>query len=92
MMVVMLLDHGSGHLAVGSAGKSLDRKNTIASGMRKTRMMTLKRTRRTRRIIVGSLSELRDWKRGTRAITEVYEAQMSLAERSLPPVNSFMLI
>lgn len=83
-MVLTLLDHGSGHLPVGSAGKSSNRK-TIVSG-------TLKRIVRRWKAIVGTLSELQDWKRGTRAIAEVYEAQMSRAGRSLRPVNSFMLI
>lgn len=88
---LMLLDHGSEHLAVGSAEKSSNWK-TIVSDMRKSSRMILKRIMRRWKTIVCTLSEPQDWKRGTRAITEVYEAQMSMAERSLRPVKSFMLI
>jgi hypothetical protein len=91
LTVSMPIDHGFERLAVGSAGKSSNRK-TIVSGMRKSRRTMLKKLMRRWKAIVRILSELQDRKRGIRAIAEVYEAQMWMVERSLRPVNSFMLI
>lgn len=88
--MLTLLDHDFGHLPVGSGGKSSYRK-TIVSGMRKAKGTRLKKIMRRWKAIVGTLSELQERKRGTRAIAEVYEAQMSMAERSLRPVSSSML-
>lgn len=89
-MALKLVDQGFGHLPVGSAGKSSNRK-TIVSGMRKTKRTMLKRMMMRWKAIVRTLSEPQDW-RGTRAIAEVYEAQTSMVERSLRPVKSFMLM
>lgn len=88
---MMLLDHDFGHLPVGSVGKSSYRK-TIVSGMWREKRTKLKKIMRRWKAIVGTLSELQERKRGTRAIAEVYEAQMSMAERSLRPISSFMLV
>jgi hypothetical protein len=90
-MVLKPVDQRSGHLPVGSAGKSPNRK-TIVSGKRKAKRTMLKMLMRRWKAIVCTLSELQDWKRGTMAIAEVCEAQRSMAERSLRPINSLVLI